>query len=148
MEINIVSSPLTSGPTAASNLEWRALMSSPIRSSPSHVKISPNHQNSSPSNVSVSLNHQNLSPSHHVTISSNYQNSAHSSPISPFIQSPLKKPNIYASPTNSTPSSPLPPISSSPSSYRVSHFLLLKGINILLKFKYDKKNNHKCICLI
>ncbi|KAI3762493.1 hypothetical protein L1987_52923 [Smallanthus sonchifolius] len=87
MEINILSSPLAPAAATASNLDWKTLMSSPIRSSP------------------VSLHHQI---------------SAQSSPISPFIQSPLKRPTVYASPTKSTPSSPLGPVSGSPSSYRVS----------------------------
>ncbi|KAL9999258.1 putative CBS domain, CNNM, transmembrane domain-containing protein [Helianthus debilis subsp. tardiflorus] len=96
MEINILPSSVPSAAAPASNLDWKTMMSSPIHSSSIH---------SSPS---------------HVPISSQHHNPAHSSPISPFIQSPLKKLSVYASPTKSTPSSPLGPISSSPSSYRVS----------------------------
>ncbi|KAI7756665.1 hypothetical protein M8C21_033579 [Ambrosia artemisiifolia] len=94
MEINILPSSLPSAP--ASNLDWKTMMPSPIRSSP--IRSSPSH----------------------VPVSSHHQTSAHSSPLSPFMQSPLKKLSLYASPTKSTPSSPLGPISSSPSSYRVS----------------------------
>ncbi|KAI3751100.1 hypothetical protein L2E82_22146 [Cichorium intybus] len=53
-------------------------------------------------------------------ISSHNQTSAISSPISPFIQSPFKKPTSYNSPTKSTPNSPMGHVSSSPSSYKVS----------------------------
>ncbi|GJZ28962.1 DUF21 domain-containing protein [Tanacetum coccineum] len=90
MKINILPSSLRSGAASASHLDWKTLVSSPIHSSPSHTPISSHHQNS-----------------------------ARSSPISPF-QSPLKKPTLYASPTKSTPNSPLGPIGSSPSSHRVS----------------------------
>ncbi|KAL7586035.1 DUF21 domain-containing protein At5g52790 [Lactuca sativa] len=53
-------------------------------------------------------------------ISSHHQTSAITSPISPFIQSPFKKPTSYTSPTKSTPNSPMGHVSSSPSSYKVS----------------------------
>ncbi|KAL8199754.1 hypothetical protein R6Q57_013322 [Mikania cordata] len=91
MEINILSSPLTSGAAQASNLDCKTLISSPISSSTSNVPVSIYHQNS-----------------------------AQSSPISPFVQSPLKNSTLHASPTKSMPNSPLGPFSSSPSSYRVS----------------------------
>ncbi|PWA93032.1 hypothetical protein CTI12_AA075800 [Artemisia annua] len=91
MKINILPSSLRSGAASASHLDWKTLVSSPIHSSPSHAPKS-----------------------------SRNQTSPLSSPISPFMQSPFKKPTLYASPTKSTPNSPMGPISSSPSSYRVS----------------------------
>ncbi|XP_071711663.1 DUF21 domain-containing protein At5g52790 [Rutidosis leptorrhynchoides] len=91
MKINILPSSLRSGAASASHLDWKTLVSSPLHSSPSDTPIS-------------SHNHKSVL----------------SSPISPFIRSPFRKPTLYASPTKSTPNSPMGPISSTPSPYRVA----------------------------
>nr|XP_043617884.1 DUF21 domain-containing protein At2g14520 [Erigeron canadensis] len=91
MKINILPSSLRSGAASASHLDWKNLVASPAHSPPSHTPMSSHHQNSAPT-----------------------------SPMSPFIQSPFKKSTLYASPTKSIPNSPMGCVSSSPSSYRVS----------------------------
>ncbi|KAJ9545873.1 hypothetical protein OSB04_025580 [Centaurea solstitialis] len=110
MKINILPSSKRSGAASASHLDWKNLVASPLASSPSHTPDSSHHQIS-----------------------------ALSSPISPFIQSPFTKPTLHASPRKSTPSSPLGPISSSPSSYKVSHRCLYHQ---LVTYYYAMLDDH------